>query len=101
MPDITASVSPPRLVGVGFPPGRPFGAPGDAETQRRVLRAALDALPAMSEPGARVDLDLAYPGPRGRFHPAEPPPIAQLIKRRPWLLWRLLSGRTPARSERS
>jgi hypothetical protein len=95
MPAITASVKPPRLVGVGFPPGRPFGAPGDADTQRRVLRAALEALPAMTKPGTRVDLDVEYPGPRGRIHPAQPPPIAQLIKRKPWLLWRLVSGRLP------
>lgn len=95
MPEITASVAPPRLVGVGFPPGRPFGAPRDVETQRAVLRAVLEALPAMDAPGARLDLDLDYPGPPGRFHPPEPPPIARLILRRPWLLPRLLTGKIP------
>jgi hypothetical protein len=49
----------------------------------------------MTKPGTRVDLDVEYPGPRGRIHPAQPPPIAQLIKRKPWLLWRLVSGRLP------
>jgi len=100
MPAITASVSPPRLVGIGFPPGRPFGPPDDADTQRRVLRAALDALPGMTRPGAHVDLDFAYPGPRGRFHPPEPPPIAKLVIRRPWLLPRLISGNVPEHAPR-
>lgn len=95
MPAITESVSPPRLVGVGFPPGRPFGAPGDADMQRRILRAALEALASMGEPGTRVDLDIAYEGPRGRMHPPTPPPIASLLKRKPWLLPKLISGKIP------
>lgn len=38
----TEAISPPRALWVGFPLGRPFGLPGDAPFQRRVLRAALD-----------------------------------------------------------
>ena len=94
MPDITEAVAPPRLVGVGFPTGRPFGAPNDSATQSRVLRAALATLGTMSEPG-RVDLDIPYPGPRARVHPPEPPPIARLLKRKPWLLPKLISGNIP------
>ena len=49
----------------------------------------------MTTPGAQIDLDLAYPGPRGHIHPPKPPPIAKLIKRKPWLLRRLISGKIP------
>jgi len=37
----TAGYRPPRFLWVPFPLGRPFGAPGDAALQRRVLDAAL------------------------------------------------------------
>ncbi len=38
----TAAIRPPRALWVPFMLGRPFGAPGDAAFQRRVLRAVLD-----------------------------------------------------------
>ena len=38
------SMNPPRALWVPFELGRPFGAPGDAELQTRVLTAALDLL---------------------------------------------------------
>ncbi len=40
----TAGLRPPRFLWVPFPLGRPFGAPGDAAFQRRVLDAALALL---------------------------------------------------------
>jgi len=40
----TAGYRPPRFLWVPFPLGRPFGAPGDAAFQRRVLDAALALL---------------------------------------------------------
>jgi len=95
MPAITEAVSPPRLVGIGFPSGRPFGPPGDAATQTRVLRATLEALTAMTEPGTRIDLDIPYTGAWNRTHPPQLPPIAELLKRKPWLLPRLISGKIP------
>ena len=49
-------VRPPRALWVPFPLGRPFGAPDDAEQQRRVLRAALALLEAPSGP-LLVDFD--------------------------------------------
>ena len=47
---------PPRALWVPFPLGRPFGAPGDADQQRRVLREALALLEAPSGP-LLVDFD--------------------------------------------
>ena len=43
-------VRPPRALWVPFPLGRPFGAPDNAEQQRRVLRRALALLEAPSGP---------------------------------------------------
>lgn len=40
----TAGYRPPRFLWVSFPLGRPFGAPGEPEFQRRVLLAALALL---------------------------------------------------------
>lgn len=51
-------VRPPRALWVPFPLGRPFGAPDNAEQQRRVLRRALALLEAPSGP-VLVDLDEA------------------------------------------
>ena len=41
MPEITRAVGQPRTLIVPFGLGRPFGAPGDSEGQRSVLRALL------------------------------------------------------------
>ncbi len=46
----TAAIRPPRALWVPFILGRPFGVPGDAEFQRRVLLAALRLLEAPSGP---------------------------------------------------
>jgi hypothetical protein len=43
-------VGPPRALWVPFPLGRPFGVPGDAAFQTRVLKAALDLLERDSGP---------------------------------------------------
>ena len=51
-------VRPPRALWVPFPLGRPFGAPDNAEQQRRVLRRALALLEAPSGP-VLVDFDEA------------------------------------------
>ncbi len=50
---------------IGYPLGQPFGTPGDAAARRAGL------------------------------HPKEPPPIVKLLRRRPWLLARLMSGDIP------
>lgn len=51
-------VRPPRALWVPFPLGRPFGAPDDADQQRRVLKQALSLLEASSGP-VLIDLDEA------------------------------------------
>lgn len=95
MPDVTASVGAPRLAAISHPLGIPLGPPGDAGRQRDVLRAALDAFESIDRPGGRVDLDFEGPPRSQRLHPPEAPPMEKLLRRRPWLLPRLMSGNVP------
>lgn len=96
IPDFTASVGAPRVAAIGYPLGRPFGRPGDANGQRDVLRAALGALETAEAPGAVIDLPFQWPEPpsKAKTQGGVEPPIATLLKHKPWLLPRLFS-RTP------
>ena len=95
IPELSVAVGPPRVVGIAHPGPVPFGLPGDADGQRAVLRGALEAATAMIDPGARVDLPFEWPAGARVPGPPRPPPIASAIKRRPWLLLRLLQGDLP------
>ena len=79
MPDLAEAVLAPRILGVEFPFGHPFGLPGDAPGQRRVLEAALVVLAGADRPGTRVDLDVEWPVPVREayrtWQPTEPSPI--------------------------
>lgn len=91
---VTRSVGAPRVVATDAPFGLPFGAPGQATRQRDVLRDALGALETMTTPGELVELPYPWEGAE-RYEAPEPPPIVSLLKRRPWLYKRLLSGDIP------
>ena len=95
--DLTAAVGVPRVAAIGFPPGRPFGQPGDAEGQRAVLGAALNVVEIASEPGTLAGLPFEWPEPpsRVRSSPSVPPPIVTLLKRKPWLVPKLFSRDVP------
>jgi len=97
IPDFTASVSPPRVAAIEHPPGRPFGQPGDADTQRAVIRATLDALATIATPGQVVHLPFVWPEPVRdvHWHPRTAPPITKLCKRKPWNYLRLVKGNFP------
>ena len=89
MPSVAEGVLSPRIVGVEFPFGHPFGLPhssplisGPAAAraiQRTVLETALRVLAGAPNFGTRVDLDIEWPQPRGEaykaWQPAEPSPI--------------------------
>ena len=83
MPAIAEQLLAPRIVGVEFPFGHPFGQPDDRATQRTVLELALRVLAGASAPGARVDVDIVWPQPRGEaykaWQPAEPSPIVAMM----------------------
>lgn len=95
MPELSVSVGAPRVAGIGYPGSVPFGLPGDAEGQRSVLRASLEAALSIEEPGGRVDLAFEWPANRRTPKPPEPPPIAKAIMKRPWLYLKLLNGDIP------
>ena len=86
MPLTATELVTPRIVGVEFPFGHPFGMPHDRRTQRFVLETSLTVLAGAAAPGTRVDIDVEWPQPRGEayksWQPAEPSPIvAQLLAR--------------------
>ena len=103
IPDLTRAVGVPRLAGISYPLGRPLGNPQDANGQRAVLRALLDVLPRATAPDTYVELPFVWPDTparaRNESRDVPPSPIAELMKRKPWLLPNLYSGRIPQREE--
>ena len=95
--DLTASVSVPRVAAIEYPCGQTFGRPGDAAGQVAVLRATLDALPAIDAPGMTVNLPFEWPeSPKEvRSRSIETPPIGSYLQRHPWELPRLLYRKVP------
>jgi D-proline reductase (dithiol) PrdB len=63
--DLTAQVRPPRSLFVNHPMGNPFGRPGDAEMQRRILRAALELAATATHGGVLVDAPCEWGEPFG------------------------------------
>jgi hypothetical protein len=87
MPVLAEALRAPRVVGVEFPFGHPFGWPGDRGMQRQVLEVALRVLAGAGAFGTRVDVDIAWPQSRREayraWQPPEPSPIvAELLKQR-------------------
>ena len=74
----------PRVAAIEHPFGRPYGDAGDADTQRAVLRAALELAASASEPGHIEHLPFRWheEPKQTRWHPAEPSPIIALLKKR-------------------
>jgi hypothetical protein len=99
IPELTRAVGVPRLAGISYPMGQPLGRPRDADGQRAVLRATLELLAAAQGPDAYVELPFQWPESPARARNASkdlpPPPIVDLIKKKPWLLANLYSGRLP------
>ncbi|MGE5836654.1 MAG: hypothetical protein ACM4AI_19425 [Acidobacteriota bacterium] len=99
IPDLTRAVGVPRLAGISYPFGRPVGRPRDPDGQRAVLRAMLDLLPCASGPDTYVELPFEWPESPARARNASrdlpPPPIVELLTKKPWLLANLFSGRIP------
>jgi hypothetical protein len=99
IPELTRAVGVPRLAGISYPMGRPLGQPHDADGQRAVLRHVLDVLSTAAGPDTYVDLPFVWPESPARARNASkdlpPPPIVELLKRKPWLLANLYSGRIP------
>jgi hypothetical protein len=99
IPDLTRAVGVPRLAGISYPMGRPLGKPHDADGQRAVLHATLELLVSATEPDTYLELPFEWPESpaqaRNTSKDLPPPPIVELLKKKPWLLARLYSGRIP------
>jgi hypothetical protein len=83
MPAVADERRAPRIVGVEFPYGHPFGMPRDRAMQRRTLDLALRVLAGASASGTRVDLDVEWPVPVREayraWQPREPSPIVRKL----------------------
>ena len=99
IPDLTRAVGVPRLAGISYPMGRPLGRPHDADGQRAVLRSVLDLLATAPGPDTYVELPFVWPESPAQARNASkdlpPPPIVELLTRKPWLLANLYTGRIP------
>lgn len=99
IPELTRAVGVPRLAGISYPASRPLGRPHDADGQRAVLRATLELLASASEPDSYVELPFEWPESpaqaRNASRDVPPPPISELLRKKPWLLPRLYAGRIP------
>lgn len=75
MPAVAEALGAPRIVGVEFPFGHPFGLPGDDFMHDRVLTTALTVLAGATRPGTRVDVDIAWPQDTKEAYRAWQPPV--------------------------
>jgi D-proline reductase (dithiol) PrdB len=89
------STGAPRIAAIEYPFGMTLGQPGDTAGQLAVLRATLQAMKTMTEPGAVVHLPFEWTSTEKlALGPKVAPPIAQYLLRHPWALsWFL--NRTP------
>ncbi len=89
----------PRLAGVSYPMGRPLGRPHNADGQRAVLHATLAVLANAPGPDTYVELPFQWPETPAQARNASKdlplPPIVEPLKKKPWLLANLYSGRIP------
>lgn len=83
MPALATATLTPRVVGVEFPFGHPFGMVGDRAMQRVVLETAVTVLAGSHQAGTRVDVDIAWPQPRAEayraWQPKEASPIVAVM----------------------
>ena len=58
--DHLAKMTLPRVVTTPYPMGRPLGAPGDNQSQRKSILSALDLLNSAGQAGTIMDLTGSY-----------------------------------------
>jgi D-proline reductase (dithiol) PrdB len=99
IPELTRAVGVPRLAGIGYPAGRPLGRPHDPDGQRAVLRATLEFLASGTADDCYLELPFQWPESpaqaRNASRDVPPSPIEELLRRKPWLVANLYSGRIP------
>jgi hypothetical protein len=87
----------PRLAAIEHPFGQQVGRPGDKDTQRAVLLAALEAVEEMKVPGSIKHMPFEWTGTRREAlaQPPVPPPIVGHLKWHPWELPKLMARDVP------
>jgi len=83
MPIWSERIGVPRTLAVSFPFGHTLGHAGDSKEQRQVVRAALQCMEEMGEPGAIKELDIEWPDPdfwRRAWQPKQPSPIVKMMR---------------------
>lgn len=82
VPDYSRAYGFPRVAALEYPFGLSLGRPGDREGQLQVIRAALQALTEIKEPGGIVHLPFEWPEDPAKVdtHPPEPSPIVKLMQ---------------------
>ena len=99
IPELTRAVGVPRLAGLSYPVSRPLGRPHDPDGQRAVLRATLELLASASGPDSYVELPFEWPESPAQARNASkglaPSPIVELLRKKPWQVARLYTGRIP------
>ncbi len=92
MPNLAKAQLAPRIVGVQFPIGHPFGMPNDRKMQRQVLETALTVLAKATSFATRVDLNIEWPQSTDEAmkagQPQEPSPMIAEVRSNPDLLRR-------------
>ena len=83
MPGVAEALGAPRIVGVEFPFGHPYGQPNASAVQERVLTTALTVLAGAPRPGTRVDVDVVWPQDvkvaYRAWQPKEPSPLVAMM----------------------
>ena len=97
IPDLTASVSVPRLAAIEHPLGYLLGRPGDKTGQLAVLTSTMQLLTEIKNPGCVVHLPYEWPKSANGLnaHPEEQPPIARYLLRHPWHIPSLIKRNIP------
>lgn len=98
IPPLTRSVRVPRVAGIAYPMSCPMGTPGDVDGQGDVLKATLAVLETAKEPDTYVELPFNWPEtttPTQAADKQDLPPIAVLLRKKPWLVPRLYTGDIP------
>jgi len=92
IPDLTASVSAPRIAAIEHPFSLTMGYPGDSDTQMAVLRALLQALIEIGTPGDIKHLPFEWPESLANNDcgPPKPPPITNYLMKHPLQFKKLL-----------
>jgi len=97
IPELTASVCVPRLVGIEHPFGQTVGMPGDTETQLGVMRGVLAALESIEFPGEVRYLPFTWHQTLKEIKSGhkDPPPIGTYLAKNPWLIPNLIARNIP------